>query len=664
MSIIPFPTEIDKTILTAVGADRRLERYLQALKLCLERNIGIQGLVAWWRENRDTLVTKDPEVDLALFLADVDVVTRSRSTTPVQQTVQPSAPTEESPGSDSPRTDLGTAYDAGVAWGKAMGEAHRAHEEWSKRNPRYSAFQCAYSVYEIFETVYGQKTNPLEVISDFFRQYIGDEYHHDTDSPSSLKEDSNRRDDNNRIAVFVEDETYQHLVDLAEWACGDRGASHFGIFSWRLSLQFFDAPREIWDTILSTNHAQFELVISRDVPSESIAMFSRILRLPMAIRPDPYGPPHLSPKFSFLGELLLEWHGPGFWTSTKEEKAYLIESWRIFFKNCTQLRVKYNNGRLFCPHDGNLYGWALESLGLDCGWGEHVAYSLNCFDPDLFCVLAHECQMFNMPFGDDNFPMEKRIKAFSDRILPLVRRLYEEKFYKVSCNLLGFFIVVSAVASEGDLDSIRELSDVVKDHLGLPGEENLFIALAKACELARGAGKVITLERLRQFLFRPDEKIDALIDEGESDSLEFKQTLRVNVHTGKPDKNIEHSALKTVAAFVNTRGGTLLIGVSDDGKVCGIEKDGFRDDDKYALHFKNLVQQTMKKALDFLDARVTRYGEVTVFVVECKRSDVPVYLENRATRSREFYVRHGPSTDGLAIDEAVEYIQREFPKRN
>lgn len=60
--------------------------------------------------------------------------------------------------------------------------------------------------------------------------------------------------------------------------------------------------------------------------------------------------------------------------------------------------------------------------------------------------------------------------------------------------------------------------------------------------------------------------IDALIVGGESDTVEFKSTLRVNLHTKKLDKEMELEALKTVAAFLNSRaGGTLIIGVADDG---------------------------------------------------------------------------------------------------
>ena len=56
---------------------------------------------------------------------------------------------------------------------------------------------------------------------------------------------------------------------------------------------------------------------------------------------------------------------------------------------------------------------------------------------------------------------------------------------------------------------------------------------------------------------------------GESKWVEFKQTGRVNLHTGRRDQVIEQMVVKTVAGFMNADGGTLLIGVSDTGEVTG-----------------------------------------------------------------------------------------------
>lgn len=69
------------------------------------------------------------------------------------------------------------------------------------------------------------------------------------------------------------------------------------------------------------------------------------------------------------------------------------------------------------------------------------------------------------------------------------------------------------------------------------------------------------------------EGIEALIATGESKVVEFKSTGRKNLHTGERDPRIEWSAIKTLAGFMNAYGGTLLVGVGDQGEAIGIEED-------------------------------------------------------------------------------------------
>ena len=64
-----------------------------------------------------------------------------------------------------------------------------------------------------------------------------------------------------------------------------------------------------------------------------------------------------------------------------------------------------------------------------------------------------------------------------------------------------------------------------------------------------------------------------LLAAGESQTVEFKSTARWNVHAGQADKKMEHVIVKTVCGFLNAEGGTLLIGVDDDGAVVGLDAD-------------------------------------------------------------------------------------------
>ncbi len=155
-----------------------------------------------------------------------------------------------------------------------------------------------------------------------------------------------------------------------------------------------------------------------------------------------------------------------------------------------------------------------------------------------------------------------------------------------------------------------------------------------------------------------------LIAMGEHFGLEFKSCLRWNLKSCQKDPAIEHANLKTVAAFLNSRGGTLLVGVRDDGSIEGIETDAFTDEDRFSLHFWNLVKARLgQDATPFISASFEKMDGKTVFVVECARSPFPVFL-NQKQGEDEFYVRVGPSASRLTIREALKYIENRFEKND
>lgn len=156
-------------------------------------------------------------------------------------------------------------------------------------------------------------------------------------------------------------------------------------------------------------------------------------------------------------------------------------------------------------------------------------------------------------------------------------------------------------------------------------------------------------------------ELRALIDSGEGDHLEFKSTLRFNLKENHPGKEIELAWLKSVVAFLNTQGGTVLIGVTDSGKLTGIEPDGFPNADKYLLHVNNLVQQHI--GVEF--ARYLRYDLRPIegrhiLVMDVSRSDEPVFL--RTNEDDLFYVRMGPASRRLSLRKTLEYL-KDFDER-
>ena len=125
-----------------------------------------------------------------------------------------------------------------------------------------------------------------------------------------------------------------------------------------------------------------------------------------------------------------------------------------------------------------------------------------------------------------------------------------------------------------------------------------------------------------------------------------------------------HAALKTIAAFLNTEGGDLLLGVADDGAIVGIERDQLENDDKFMRHLAQVVRNGMgDRAGTCIDPKAQIVQGKTVCVVSCQRSPEPIFLKWKgieATQEGDFFVRSGPGTVKLPPDSAKEYIRTRF----
>lgn len=154
--------------------------------------------------------------------------------------------------------------------------------------------------------------------------------------------------------------------------------------------------------------------------------------------------------------------------------------------------------------------------------------------------------------------------------------------------------------------------------------------------------------------------LEQMIFQGEGIYTEFKSTLRVNLHTGERDKRMEHAVLKTVAGFLNSReGGTLVVGISDDGEPLGLENDGFANEDKMDLHLGNLIKDYLgAQNMLYITPKFEDYQDNRVLLVECRPAREPVYLINSG--QEEFYIRAGGSSAKLTLSQMSAYIKQRY----
>lgn len=146
---------------------------------------------------------------------------------------------------------------------------------------------------------------------------------------------------------------------------------------------------------------------------------------------------------------------------------------------------------------------------------------------------------------------------------------------------------------------------------------------------------------------------------GENAALEYKSTMRWDLRMEEVNKALEKSIAKTVAGFLNSEGGTLLIGVADDCTVLGIDYDletlRRPDNDGYEQHLSQILTSA-------LGAEFSQYQHVTfddtmgkvVCMVRVEACPKPVYLTHRG--ATEFYVRVGNATRALDVQAAYDYV--------
>jgi hypothetical protein len=160
----------------------------------------------------------------------------------------------------------------------------------------------------------------------------------------------------------------------------------------------------------------------------------------------------------------------------------------------------------------------------------------------------------------------------------------------------------------------------------------------------------------------------SLIKTGESPNTEFKSTLRVNLHTNKPDDKMELSCIKTIAGFMNTKKGTLLIGVADNKEVLGLNTDfdsfGNKPDllDEFQKHLDNLVEKYIgNSAYSLIKISFPEIEGKMICRIDANFSKSgAIYVKNKSKNSEEFYIRRAASTTALNPSEMINYIDNHW----
>jgi predicted HTH transcriptional regulator len=123
-----------------------------------------------------------------------------------------------------------------------------------------------------------------------------------------------------------------------------------------------------------------------------------------------------------------------------------------------------------------------------------------------------------------------------------------------------------------------------------------------------------------------------------------------------------------VAAFMNSYGGKLLVGVEDNQDIAGIEKDfeTFNDRknlDGWLQHFTNLIDDHIgKEFMMYIKSKTGIINKKTVVMICVQRSSKPAYVEfeYKGQNRMEFYIRSLNTTQTLNPKQAQDYIKEHW----
>lgn len=160
-----------------------------------------------------------------------------------------------------------------------------------------------------------------------------------------------------------------------------------------------------------------------------------------------------------------------------------------------------------------------------------------------------------------------------------------------------------------------------------------------------------------------DTTLADLLESGESQTLEYKSSARWNVRAGQADKKMEQIIVKAVCGLLNGDGGTLLVGVDDDGTVLGLDLDyktlGRQSNrDGYELFLRQLLDTNLSvSTAGMVSIRFEDVDGLDVCIVLVVPSGKPVFAKAPTGNAgaTDFWVRIGNACKQLHGDEMIEY---------
>lgn len=159
------------------------------------------------------------------------------------------------------------------------------------------------------------------------------------------------------------------------------------------------------------------------------------------------------------------------------------------------------------------------------------------------------------------------------------------------------------------------------------------------------------------------DKVEDLIQSREHEKLEFKTTFRWDTRENKVNKGLEKMTIKTVAAFLNSGGGNLIIGVDDKKQILGLNSDYLslskKDADGFENHFTNIFKTAIGSEFrNFIKFAFHKIDDKEICQIKVLPANKPAYA--KFENEEVFYVRTGNATNALQVSQVAPYIRRRW----
>jgi len=205
---------------------------------------------------------------------------------------------------------------------------------------------------------------------------------------------------------------------------------------------------------------------------------------------------------------------------------------------------------------------------------------------------------------------------------------------------------------------LQESIDKFRNNLSLNPSQFINESVDKIDDMLDQVGKLNKTDKVRQ-----------IIERGENSTIEFKRTFGLETNPNDPEYEKSREILKIrifeqMSAFLNSYGGTLLIGVHDEEYVTGMEKElqmfYGKSHDKFKLRFNEQINKHLGKGFtssDYITYDFVPIDNHEVFQIDCNRSPIPC----RFGKEERLIVQEDPRIRTLKGEDEMKYISKHFP---